>query len=201
MCSATAWLERVKGGGGDQFVEVLREIERCQLPLALPQFVFGLPPFQQGLPLFRCQLPDPSPAQVLFRCPVDALVGQARWSTRAAWPCCWRWAFCTSAHRCRVSSSRSSVPALSFRQPPSSGCLPLYRLKYCAGSRAMPSSVRSEYMRWACGCSPPASAAPGLWIAHWWACRSPISCRMKSKTSSCRCAGFSSRGRAISISR
>ena len=27
-----------------------------------------------------------------------------------------KWAFCTSAHRCRISSSRSSVPALSFRQ-------------------------------------------------------------------------------------
>jgi hypothetical protein len=58
-------------------VEVLREVERCQRPLAVLEFVFGRPPFQQGFPLFRCQLPDPSPAQVLLRCPVDALVGQA----------------------------------------------------------------------------------------------------------------------------
>jgi hypothetical protein len=66
----------VQGGGGE-FVEVLHKIERRQLPLALPQLVFGLPPFQQGRPLFRFQLPHPSPAQVLLRCPVDALVGQA----------------------------------------------------------------------------------------------------------------------------
>lgn len=64
-------------GGGGQCVEVLRKVKRRQRPLAVLEFVFGRPSLQQRLSLFRCQLPDPSPAQVLLRCPLDALGGQA----------------------------------------------------------------------------------------------------------------------------
>ena len=37
--------------------------------------------------------------------------------------------------------------------PPFSGFLALYRLKYWSGSRSMPSTCRSENIRWTCGCS------------------------------------------------
>jgi len=120
-------------GGGGECVEVLREIERRQFPLALPQLVFGLPPLQQGLPLFRFQLPDSPPPRCCSGARSMPWSAKLRWSTRAAWPCCWRWAFCASAHRCRVSKSRSSVPALSFRHPPSSGCFPLLALEVLLG--------------------------------------------------------------------
>ncbi len=63
--------------GGGEGVEVLRKVERYQRPLAVLKFLFGRPPLQQGFPLLRCQLPDASPAQVLFRCPLDALIDQA----------------------------------------------------------------------------------------------------------------------------
>lgn len=60
----------------------------------------------------------------------------------------------------RTRAAVRTVPALSFRHPPSSGCFPLYRLKYCSGSRSIPSAVRSEYMRWACGCWPKRATRP-----------------------------------------
>ena len=78
-----------------------------------------------------------------------------RWSIRAATPARPSAALQVSAHRPRNainSTARAAVRAgpfsistspQPFRAPPFSGFLALYRLKYCSGSRSIPSRCRS----------------------------------------------------------
>ena len=66
------------------------------------------------------------------------------------------WALCSFSQRsrCAVKAALRSVgvsPLRCFFAPPRSGYLGLYRLKYCSGSRSMPSFMRSLYIRCTCG--------------------------------------------------